>query len=154
MHFIDEPKLKAFLIKWKLQNVLFLDLLHHCMSGLLRGNHFAFIVLQVTDGEILLQDQYLIDYILKPHLYLYLVYMMKSCILSRYWNSMKLWETSDRVTSGRDVHRWGSKGILWKTDDETEALILCTPDVKSWVIGKDPDSGKIEGKRTGQQRMR
>lgn len=29
------------------------------MSGLLRGNHFAFIVLQVTDGETLLQDQYL-----------------------------------------------------------------------------------------------
>ena len=29
-----------------------------------------------------------------------------------------------------------------KTDAEAEALILWTPDVKSWVIGKDPDTGK------------
>ena len=29
------------------------------------------------------------------------------------------------------------------------------PDVKNWLIGKDPDAGKIEGRRRrGQQRMR
>ena len=36
-----------------------------------------------------------------------------------------------------------------------EALILWSPDVKSRLIGKDPDAAKIEGKRrSGQQRMR
>ena len=34
-----------------------------------------------------------------------------------------------------------------KTDAEAEALILWSPDVKSQLIGKDPDIGKIEGRR-------
>ena len=29
-----------------------------------------------------------------------------------------------------------------KTDAETKAPILCPPDMKSWLIGKDPDAGK------------
>ena len=33
------------------------------------------------------------------------------------------------------------------TDAEAEAPILWPPDVKSRLIGKDPDGGKIEGKR-------
>ena len=33
------------------------------------------------------------------------------------------------------------------TDTEAEAPILWPPDVKSRLIGKDPDSGKIEGTR-------
>ena len=28
------------------------------------------------------------------------------------------------------------------------------PDTKSYLIGKDPDAGKIEGRRRGRQRMR
>ena len=32
--------------------------------------------------------------------------------------------------------------------------ILWPPDAKSWLIRKDPDAGKIEGKRRGRQRMR
>ena len=28
------------------------------------------------------------------------------------------------------------------TDAETEALILCPPDVNNWLIGKSPDAGK------------
>ena len=40
------------------------------------------------------------------------------------------------------------------TDAEAEAPILWPPYVNSQVIGKDPDLGKIEGKRRrGQQRM-
>ena len=36
-----------------------------------------------------------------------------------------------------------------------EAPILWPPDVKGRLIGKDPDVGKIEGRRrSGQQRMR
>ena len=32
--------------------------------------------------------------------------------------------------------------FLGKTDTEDEAAILWPPDVKSWLIGKDPDAGK------------
>ena len=32
-----------------------------------------------------------------------------------------------------------------RTDAETEAPILWPPDVKSWLIGKDPDAGKDWG---------
>ena len=42
-----------------------------------------------------------------------------------------------------------------RTDAEAKAPILWPPDAKSWLIGKDPDVGKIEGKRRkGRQRMR
>ena len=32
--------------------------------------------------------------------------------------------------------------FIGRTDDETEAPILWTPDMKNWVTGKDPDAGK------------
>ena len=32
--------------------------------------------------------------------------------------------------------------LIRKTDAEAEAPILWPPDVKSWLIGKDPDAGK------------
>ena len=45
--------------------------------------------------------------------------------------------------------------FIRRTDAEAEALILWPPDAKNWLIGKDLDAGKIEGKRRrGQQRMR
>ena len=45
--------------------------------------------------------------------------------------------------------------FIGRTDAEAEAPILWPPDANSWLIGKDPDTGKIEGKRRrGQQRMR
>ena len=45
--------------------------------------------------------------------------------------------------------------VIGRTDAEVEAPILWAPDVKSWLIGKDPDAWKIEGtRRRGRQRMR
>ena len=45
--------------------------------------------------------------------------------------------------------------FIGRTDEEAEATILWPPDVKSQLIGKDPDAGKTEGgKRRGWQRMR
>ena len=45
--------------------------------------------------------------------------------------------------------------FIGKTDAEAEAPVLWPPDVKSWLTGKDLDSGKIEGRRRrGRQRMR
>ena len=42
-----------------------------------------------------------------------------------------------------------------RTDVEAETPILWPPDAKNQFIGKDPDSGKIEGRRRrGPQRMR
>ena len=35
--------------------------------------------------------------------------------------------------------------FIGRTDAEAEAQIFCPPDVKNWLIGKDPDSGKDWG---------
>ena len=41
------------------------------------------------------------------------------------------------------------------TDVEAETLIFWPPDVKNWLIGKDPDAGKDWGQEEkGRQRMR
>ena len=32
--------------------------------------------------------------------------------------------------------------FIWRTDAEVEAPILWPPNVKNWLIGKDPDAGK------------
>ena len=49
-------------------------------------------------------------------------------------------------------HSWIFTG---RTDVEAETPILWPPDVKSRLIRKDPDAGKIEGRRRrGRQRMR
>ena len=41
-----------------------------------------------------------------------------------------------------------SLNIHW-TDAEAEAPVLWPPDAKSRLIRKDPDAGKIEGRRRG-----
>ena len=43
--------------------------------------------------------------------------------------------------------------FIGRTDAEVEAPILWLSDAKSQLIGKDPDAGKIEGRRRGRQRM-
>ena len=45
--------------------------------------------------------------------------------------------------------------FIGRTDAEIEALIPWPPDVKSWLIGKDPDAGKDWGqKKKEEKRMR
>ena len=45
--------------------------------------------------------------------------------------------------------------FIGRTDVEAEALRLWPPDAKKWLFRKDPDAGKIEGRRRiEQQRMR
>ena len=44
--------------------------------------------------------------------------------------------------------------FIGRTDAEAETPILWPPDAKSWLIGKDPDVGKTEGRRKGWQRTR
>ena len=45
------------------------------------------------------------------------------------------------------VHPKGNQSwiLLGRTDDEAEAPVLWPPDVKSWLIRKDPDAGKDLG---------
>ena len=55
------------------------------------------------------------------------------------------------------VHPKGNQS--WKftgrTDAEAETPILCPPDMKNWLILKDPDAGKDwRWRRRGQQRIR
>ena len=55
----------------------------------------------------------------------------------------------------KSVNHKGNQPWIFIGRSEAEALILWSPDAKSWLIGKDPDMGKIEGRRRrGQQRIR
>ena len=42
------------------------------------------------------------------------------------------------------VHPKGNQSsiVIGRTDTEVEAPIVWPPDMKSWIIGKDPDAGK------------
>ena len=60
-------------------------------------------------------------------------------------------------TASRSVNCKGNPSWIFtgRIDAETEVPILWPPDVKNWLIGKDHDAGKIEGRRRrGWQRMR
>ena len=53
------------------------------------------------------------------------------------------------------VHPKGNQSWIFIGRTDAEAPILWSPDGKSWLTGKDPDAGKIEGRRRrGRQRMR
>ena len=54
------------------------------------------------------------------------------------------------------VHPKGNQSWIFtgRSDAEAETPILWPPDAKNWLIWKDSDAGKIEGKRSGCQRMR
>ena len=52
----------------------------------------------------------------------------------------------------KEIQPLHSKGdqswvFIGRTDVEAETPILWPPDVKNWLLGKDPDAGKIEGGR-------
>ena len=57
----------------------------------------------------------------------------------------------------KPVHSMENQSWIFtvRTDAEAETPILWPRDLKDWLIGKDPDAGKIEGRRRrGQQRLR
>ena len=56
----------------------------------------------------------------------------------------------------KPVHPKGNQSwiLIGRIDAEAEAPILWPPDAKNWLIGKDPDLGKIEGSRRWRLRMR
>ena len=54
----------------------------------------------------------------------------------------------------KPVNLKGNELWIFTGRTDAEALILWPPETKSWLIGKDPDVRRIEGRRRGQQRMR
>ena len=51
-------------------------------------------------------------------------------------------KTPESPLDCKEIKSVNPKGNLGRTDAETEAPILWPPDVKSQLIGKDPDAGK------------
>ena len=75
-----------------------------------------------------------------------------------FW-TVVLEKTLESPLDCKEIQLVPSKGdqswiFIGRTDAEAETPILWPPDVKSWLIWKDPDAGKIEGRRRGRQRMR
>ena len=77
--------------------------------------------------------------------------MLLNCGAGEYsWESLRLQEI-------QPVHPKGDKSgvFIGRTDAEAETLILWSPHVKSWLIGKDSDAGRDWGRRRRvKQRMR
>ena len=66
-------------------------------------------------------------------------------------------KTLESPLDSKDIKPVNPKGhqtwiFIGSTDAEAEALILQLPDVKSWLIGKDPDAGKDWRQKKGGSR--
>ena len=76
------------------------------------------------------------------------------CILEMFqcWGEKKKLFHLSKPVSPKGNQPWI---FIGRTDAEVEALILWPPDVKNWLIGKDPGAGKDwSPRRRGRQRMR
>ena len=65
-----------------------------------------------------------------------------------FWNVV-LEKTLESPLDSKEIQPVNPKGnqswmVIGRTDAEAETPILWPPDVKNWLIGKDPDVGKIE----------
>ena len=76
-----------------------------------------------------------------------------------FW-TVGLEKTLERPLVSKEITPVNPKGnqpwiFIGRTDTEAEASILWPPDVKNWLIWKDPDAGKDwKRERRGWQRMR
>ena len=61
-----------------------------------------------------------------------------------FWTLKKTLESSLGCREIQPVHPKGNQSwtFIGRTDAEAETTILWPPDVKNWLIGKDPDAGK------------
>ena len=72
---------------------------------------------------------------------------------------MWLEKTLESPLESKEIKPVNPKGnqpwiFIGRTDAEAEAPMLWPPDVKNWLIGRDPDAGKIESRRIkGRQRI-
>ena len=80
---------------------------------------------------------------------------LKNCC---FW-TVVLEKTLQSPLDCKEIKPVNSKGnqswmFIGRTDVEAEVPILWPTDAKNWLIWKDPDAGKDEGRRRGRQRMR
>ena len=73
----------------------------------------------------------------------------KKCWLSKNWSisPVVLEMTLESALDSKEIQPVHAKGnqpwtFVGRTDAEAETLILWPPDVKNWLIWKDPDAGK------------
>ena len=77
-----------------------------------------------------------------------------------FW-TVVLEKTLESALDSKEIKPTHPKGnqswiLIGRTDAEAETPILCPPDVKNWLIRKDPDAGKDwrqEEKRTTEDEM-
>ena len=70
------------------------------------------------------------------------------------FSTLVLEKTLESLLDSKEIKPVNSKGnqpgiFIGRTDGEAEAPILWPPDVKSWLMGKDPDTGKDWGQEKG-----
>ena len=68
---------------------------------------------------------------------------------SRFW-TVVLEKTLEKPLDSKEIQPLNPKGnqpwiLIGRTGAKTEAPVLWPPDAKSWLLGKDPDSGKDWG---------
>ena len=95
------------------------------------------------------------------HVWIWELDCKESWALKNWWFwTVMLEKTLESPLDCKEIQTVNPKGnqswiFIGRTDVEAETPILWLPDVKNWLIGKDPMLGKIEGgRRTGQWRMR
>ena len=69
------------------------------------------------------------------------------------------WKRLQSPLDSKEIKPVNPKGnqpwtVIGRSDAEAEVPGLCRPDVKSQLIGKDPEAGKDGGQEKGAQRMR
>ena len=75
-----------------------------------------------------------------------------------FW-TVVLEETLENPLDCQEIQPFHPKGdqswvFIGRTDIEAETAVLWPPDVKSWLTWKDPDAGKIEGRRRRGRKRR
>ena len=80
-----------------------------------------------------------------------LTFLKSGCLSFIYFVLPRIWTVVEKTLESplycKEVQPVHSKGdqswvFIGRTDAEAEAPILWSPDVKNWLIGKDPDAGK------------
>ena len=79
-----------------------------------------------------------------------LVHKESRVLKNWYFRTVVLEKTPKNPLDCKGIKPVNPKGkrswiFIGRTDSEAEAPILCPPDEKSWLIGKDPDAGKDWG---------
>ena len=95
------------------------------------------------------------------HVWIWELDYKESCVLKNWcFCTVVLEKTLESPLECKDIQPVHPKGnqswiFIGRTDAEAETPILGPPDVKNWLIWKDPDAGKDwRWRKRGRQRMR